>query len=751
MSQLLRELNDEQRAAVQAVDGPVLIFAGAGSGKTRVLTYRIAYMVRELGIPPHQILAVTFTNKAAEEMIARIQQLIGNSARRLWAGTFHSVCARILRMDGERIGVPRNFVVFDEGDQLSLVKEALSRLNYDPQQFKPADVLTAISRLKNELVTPDRLRGQAKGMFEQVVRQVFRIYQRMLEENRALDFDDLLLRTVELFEKCSDVLERWQDRFRYILVDEYQDINFAQYRFLHLLAAKHRNICVVGDDDQSIYGWRGANVELILRFHEDYPDAKIFRLERNYRSTRRILECANAVISHNKRRAEKRLWTDREDGPPAVVYQAVNDEDEAEWVAELIARKIDWEDRQPGDFAILYRVNAMSRRFEEALMRRGIPYKIVGGVRFYERAEIKDVIAYLRVLHNPADNVSLRRIINRPPRGIGEKTIQAVEQTARAQGLSLLEACRAAATDGTLRPQQRQALADFVALIDELRDLAQGAKISELVKAVAERTGYLRWLRQSSRADQQMRADNVEEFVNVAREFELKHPEAGLEQFLEHLALMSDIDEAGELGNQVALMTLHSAKGLEFPIVIITGLEEGTFPHERSMGDETEIEEERRLCYVGITRAMDELYMTWAQSRMVYGERRPMKASRFLMELPEEHVVFEGRAPLMEAAAAREEMLDSSGRIDLVAMLDEASKRSAGDSVAVQAARAEPAQEQAAELQLAPGDKVRHPVFGVGTVVAVKNDGRRAEVQVAFDGRGIKRLAPEYAKLEKIE
>ncbi|MCX7598884.1 MAG: UvrD-helicase domain-containing protein, partial [Armatimonadetes bacterium] len=766
-------LNPQQREAAIAVDGPVLIFAGAGSGKTRVLTYRLAYLVRYVGVPPQEILAVTFTNKAADEMKARIAQLVGERAALVTAGTFHSICARLLRIDGEAIGVPRNFVVFDEGDQLSLVRAALSALNYDPKLYKPADVLNAISRAKNELLGPEEYRKSAKGPFEKVVAAVYRRYQAALAENRALDFDDLINKAVELLQTQPAILEKWQRRWRYILVDEYQDINDAQYRFVHLLASGHRNICVVGDDDQSIYGWRGANVTLILRFHQDYPEAKVVYLEQNYRSTKKILECANAVIAHNEARAPKKLWTANSEGENVTVYGAINETEEAEWTVEVI-RDLVSQGRRYGDVAILYRTNAMSRHFEEALMEAGVPYRIVGGVRFYDRAEIKDVVAYLRVAHNPNDNVSAQRILMRPPRGIGEKTAALVSGLAGGQGISLLEACRRLAQDERIRPGARHALADFVGLIEYLTAQAETASVSAMARLAVEKTGYLAWLQGSSSAEQLSRAENVQEFVSLAADYEERHPHARLPDFLEYVALMSDIDEAGEIGNQVALMTLHSAKGLEFPVVVMVGLEEGTFPHERSLGTPAEEQEERRLCYVGMTRAKELLYLTYCRYRTIYGTRTPRVPSRFLADLPPTVVTWVGERPDSTRRAGIPEPLAPSGlsvgpvvrvregKLDLVSLVDSARKRREGR---VAPATAEPkrviqptseptpasnADKTGSARHLHPGAKVRHHKFGEGTVFSVEGEGNDAVITVIFASAGIRKLAAQYARLEML-
>jgi DNA helicase-2/ATP-dependent DNA helicase PcrA len=759
MTTILDGLNPHQRVAASTTEGPVLIFAGAGSGKTRALTYRIAYMVREAAIAPERVLAVTFTNKAADEMKYRIADLVGEMARRIWAGTFHSVCARILRIDGEALGIPNNFVVFDEGDQQALVRQALVDANYDTKQYKPADVLNAISRAKNEMLGPDAYRRTAKGPFEKVVSAVYHRYEAGLMDNRALDFDDLIGKTVELFETRPDILDKWQERFRYILVDEYQDINNAQYRFVSLLAAKHRNICVVGDDDQSIYGWRGANVGLILRFRTDYPDAQVIYLEQNYRSSSKILRAANAVIAQNKTRASKQLWTNNPEGEDVTVYQAVNETEEAEWVVGLIS-KLAGPRKRYGDFAVLYRTNSMSRSFEEALIEARIPYRIVGGVRFYERAEVKDLICYLRVIHNPRDSVSAHRIVARPPRGIGEKTAERAEQMTSGTGLSFLEACARLVDNEELRTAARHALHDFVELIDYLRSEAGRGSLSNLAKLVAEKTGYLAWLRASSRADQQARAENVEEFVNLAAEYERRHPDADLAMFLEHMALMSDIDEAGELGNQVALMTLHSAKGLEFPVVVVVGLEDGIFPHERSMGSEPEIEEERRLCYVGITRAMEQLYLTYSSCRRIYGELKAMRPSRFLRDLPAEGVRVLSMSGLgldfrepPPPGQVSEDQAPRPKQIDLISLVDGARRMQSGK--AAKAAGSKPAATEPAEgagpTAVRPGDKVLHNKFGEGTVFSVEGAGDDAVITVIFKQAGIRKLSAQYARLEHVE
>ncbi len=779
---LLDELNEEQREAAETIEGPVLIFAGAGSGKTRALTYRIAHMIKGRNIPPERILAVTFTNKAADAMKERIDRLIGKQAKGVWAGTFHSMCARILRIDGAKIGIPAEYSIFDEADQLAVVKDVLARSeravedavrtarakdaeeqDEDQREWTARDVLDEISSAKNELMGPDEYRRTRKGRFEQKVAIVYRQYQDRLERNKALDFDDLLMKTVELLDKEEGVREKYQRRFRYVLVDEYQDINHAQFRFVQLLAEKHGNLCVVGDDDQSIYGWRGANVRIILDFQEHFPDAKVIKLERNYRSTGKIIECAWEVIRQNENRADKRLWTHNPPGDNLVLYEAINEEEEAEWVAQTIADQVKRKLARYGDYAVLYRVNAMSRNFEQELARLGMPYEIIGGVRFYERAEIKDAIAYLRAIFNPADDLSLRRIINRPRRGIGDTTVGELTSIAMRDQVPLLDACRIFAADEDRRPRARHAVRDFYDMMARLRARAEHASLRDLVRAVVEDTDMIGALKASGNAEDAGRVENLQEFVTVAASFERRNPEAGLAEFLEHIALISDIDQAEELDGAVSLMTLHSAKGLEFPVVFIVGMEQGMFPHERSMGDEFEMEEERRLCYVGMTRAEKMLYLSHAFHRTVFGETRRQIASRFLSDLPEELV--DRRQQLSEASQPRmlvseEKVLEEptgGRRLDVTEILARAKRRATAaaaeeDQGEETAAVAETEQSESDQVPVfATGDNVKHPKFGRGTVVTTKGEGTKAIVTVAFrDGGGVKKLVAAQAKLTKV-
>lgn len=634
----LSTLNMEQLEAVLHKDGPLLVFAGAGSGKTRVITYRIANLIYEHGIPPHHILAVTFTNKAANEMKERLQHLLSGRVRGLWVGTFHAICARILRESGRALDIPPNFLVYDDSDQLEVIRQVLIDLNLDEKQFNPRAISNAISRAKERLITPEGYREQAHDFFERIVASVYPRYQEYLRSANALDFDDLICKVIELFENHPLVLARYQDQFRYILVDEYQDVNYAQYVLVRLLAEAHRNLCVVGDDDQAIYSFRGAEVELILRFEQDFPDARVVKLERNYRSTQPILDLAFKVVSQNTVRAPKRLWTDRSEGMPVTLTTTLDEEEEARLVAEYIQREVVRGTRQYGDFTILYRTNAQSRAFEQRLMRERIPYRIVGSLRFFDRKEIKDLVAYLRLLTNPDDSVSLLRIINVPPRRIGDQTIKTLQAYAAEKGISLYRALTEWGFLDQLAPKTQQAVGGFVALIENLRAFAEQASLTDITRRVLERSGYLAWLEQRQDAESVDRAGNLREFVNVVAKYEQslteseEQPETPLIGFLQYLSLMSDLDSLEERSDRVVMMTLHAAKGLEFPVVFLVGVEQGLLPHALCETPR-EIEEERRLCYVGMTRAKDELHMTYTQQRSYYGSRRASIPSPFLKAL----------------------------------------------------------------------------------------------------------------------
>ncbi|MGC8666670.1 MAG: DNA helicase PcrA [Chthonomonadales bacterium] len=726
---LLASLNPQQREAVLHGDGPLLIFAGAGSGKTRVLTHRVAYLIAAGKAHPRNILAVTFTNKAAGEMRERIASIVGEASRHIWIGTFHATCARILREAGDAIGLERDFVVYDDGDQVTLVREALGQLQIDDKKFAPRAILSLISRAKERLVPPEEFGKHYQGFVERVAERVYDLYNQKLRLNRALDFDDLLFYAVRLFQQRPDILQRYQERFRYILVDEYQDVNYAQYLLLTLLAAKHRNLCVVGDDDQSIYMFRGADVGLILQFERDYPDARVVKLEQNYRSTGTILDAAHAVVSRNQSRKDKRLWTNNPRGCPLTVKEADNEQDEAEFVVRTIWDAVRARRRTYGDFAVLYRTNAQSRAFEEVFLTFRVPYRIVGGVRFYERKEVKDIVAYLRVLHNPRDAVSLKRILNVPSRGIGPATLAILEKTAEATSQPLWDALLGSAQIAELSARQRSALSSFVDLVTHLRDLAPNATVTDLTTELLNKTHYLSDLEAHSGADAQSRSENVQEFLTVTTRFDAESDDRSLAAFLEQVSLVSDLDTLDARADAVTLMTLHSAKGLEFPVVFLVGLEEGVFPHARAMNSDRELEEERRLCYVGITRAKEELYLTHAYRRTLFGTISYNPRSRFLNDIPPE---------LYGMPASVRAQSGSSSKVSAAAKLWV-------DRVP------SPREEQQGAVSFRPGQKVRHHTFGTGIVLSAENVNGDLQVSVAFPAPvGIKKLMQSFAKLQAV-
>src|SRR2546426_120303 len=703
---LFQDLNPPQREAVTHPGGPLLILAGAGSGKTRVLAYRVAYLLRHQSIAPARILAVTFTNKAANEMRERVDRLVGAAvARAICIGTFHPICSRILRRNGARVGVGRTFLIFDEDDQRAVIRQCLKDLGLDERRFPPAVLLALIDHAKNEGVDHLAYAERANGWYEEVVARVFNAYQRTLREQNALDFDDLLLEVVRLFGEAADVKEEYQDRFQHVLVDEYQDTNRAQYLIIRTLAEKHRNICVVGDDDQSIYRWRGADVRNILEFEQDYLDATIVKLEQNYRPPKPTLQAAGEVIQHTPRRHRKALWTANPAGEPIVLYEAFDGHDEARFVVDEIARLRDG--LRYRDFVVLYRTNAQSRLFEEQCLRAGIPYTIVGGVRFYERKEIRDIIAYLRLALVPADDASLTRIINVPRRGIGDVSFGRLEAYARGHGLSVLEAmARPEALEDLPKAAQRTA-AELVDLVARLRDRASRVRTTDLIDAAIVETGYQAMLEAEGTDEAYSRLENLRELVTVAKEFEDVTGEEGLNAFLQHLALVTDLDTWQEQVDRVTLMTLHSAKGLEFAVVFLAGLEEGLFPHARALEEAEGLEEERRLCYVGMTRAKQRPDLSYARSRPTVARTSPGVPSRFLEEVPAELVTRPTPAP--PAVTWTEEERDIPS--------------------------------------FAVGDHVRHASFGEGRVLGVEGEGVRAVVTVQF-AQGVKRLALGYAPLE---
>ncbi|HSV72490.1 MAG TPA: DNA helicase PcrA [Chthonomonadales bacterium] len=735
-SRLLKGLNPQQREAVTYGDGPLLVFAGAGSGKTRVLTHRVAHLLAERGLSPRSILAVTFTNKAAGEMRDRIESLVGDRGRAMWVGTFHATCARMLRESGESIGIPRGFTVYDDGDQMSVVRECLSELNIDSQRFAPRSVLSRISRAKEKLQTPEEFSRAAGDYAEQLCARVYALYEEKLVRSRALDFDDLLLRAVRLLERDPEALDRYQSRFGHLLVDEYQDVNYAQYRFLRLLAARHQNLCVVGDDDQSIYMFRGADVSIILQFERDYPNARVIKLEQNYRSTGAILAAAHAVVSNNRSRREKRLWTEQGRGALITRHEAESEQDEALFVLRRILDGIA-AGRRPADYAILYRTNAQSRVFEEAFLAYRTPYRIVGGVRFYERKEIKDVCAYLRAIHNPDDSVSLRRIINVPTRSIGGTTIGALDALAQRARVSLWEACRGVDEIEGIGARARKAVLGFVSMIEGLREAAAstGASVSAIASLILDRTGLLVELEADRSGEGQARAENVREFLTVTARYEAESANATLGNFLEQVALVSDIDSVDLSADAVTLMTLHSAKGLEFASVFVVGLEEGIFPHMRSLESERELEEERRLCYVGITRAREELCLTHAYRRTLYGQTMVNPPSRFLREVPPGLFVgcqSRGRAQHGRPGTGQDRALWTEP--DAQRDLDARRARLQGHGATFRT-----------------GQKVRHDTFGVGVVLSAERVDEDEQVSVAFPSVGVKKLLQSFARLAPVK
>jgi DNA helicase II / ATP-dependent DNA helicase PcrA len=738
---LLDDLNPAQRAAVEHAGSPLLIVAGAGSGKTRVLTYRIAHLLAHRGAQPGEILAITFTNKAAGEMKDRVAQLVGPRARAMWVSTFHSMCVRILRAEHKTLGLKSTFSIYDQADSQRLMTMVCRDLDLDPKRYPARGLLTQVSNLKNELVDPDEWAAKATSGIEKVLAEAYTAYQTRLRQAHALDFDDLIMTTVGLLQAFPAAAEHWRRRFRHVLVDEYQDTNHAQYVLVRELVGPAggelppAELAVVGDADQSIYAFRGASIRNILEFERDYPDATTILLEQNYRSTQTILSAANAVISRNANRKPKNLWSDAGAGHKIVGYVADNEHDEAAWVAGEIDRLSDTEDVQPADVAVFYRTNAQSRVFEEVFIRVGLPYKVVGGVRFYERREVRDMLAYLRLIANTTDVVSLRRILNTPRRGIGDRAEACVEALSARERIPYGEALERADEAPGIAPRSAAAIKDFVALMTELRAVStgEGNGPAAVLEAVIDRTSYLRELEASDDPQDESRVDNVRELVSVAREYEQTRGDAGatLEDFLEQVALVADADaipDADGNGGVVTLMTLHTAKGLEFPVVFLTGMEDGVFPHLRTLGDPQELEEERRLAYVGITRARRRLFVSRAVTRSAWGQPSYNPASRFLDEVPEELIDWERSEPRRQPPA--------QARVAATALARGTLKGGAGN-------RPIPV------LDL--GDKVNHDAFGLGTVVAVRGDAEKAQAQIDFGADiGPKWLLLRYAPLEKL-
>ena len=744
---LMQGLNEPQQRAVACLQGPLLIVAGAGSGKTRVLTFRIANLL-EHGVPPYRILAITFTNKAAREMRERVDALIGDAAQDVWLSTFHSFCARFLRMELEHYGrYAKNFVIYDAADSKGLIRECLKELNIDEKHTAPGAVQAHISDAKNRLLDVAAFTAQATDFFAEQVAKIYALYQSKLQENNALDFDDLLMLTVELLTKNEELRTKYQKKFQYILVDEYQDTNGAQYAITKLLAAEHRNICVVGDADQSIYGWRGADMRNIMNFEKDYPKATVILLEQNYRSTKNILAAANAVIENNLTRKKKELWTDNPTGDRITIYEGATEKNEASYIVREVERLHTMFHVKYGDIAVLYRTNAQSRNIEEAFYATGVPYAMVGSVRFYDRREIKDIIAYLRVIYNPRDTLSLLRIINVPRRGLGPTSIARMMETAEEYRISLFEVITDAqllSMIPKLSAKVKLALEEFAAMVFTFMGQLGTRPIHEIVEDVIETSGYAAALEEEKKEDNRDRLENLREFISVAKNFDdgAAEGENGLADFLAQIALISDVDQTEQSDGTVTLMTFHAAKGLEFPAVFMAGMEEGLFPHSRTLLDDTEIEEERRTCYVGITRAERRLYLTYARQRTIYGRTEMSRPSRFLAEIPEELVehkeadFFSGT----DLRAPSNIWSERSTRTERKRYMPPPQHTAADGSVI----------RPDASAAFQAGDAVRHSKWGDGRIVAISGSGEDAELSIAFPGEGIKKFVQKYAPILKL-
>ena len=750
-----KKLNERQLAAVNHINGPLLIVAGAGSGKTSVLTSRIAYLI-EQGVRPWEILAITFTNKAAAEMKKRVFEIVGPQASQIWLSTFHAFCAKFLRLEVEASGwYSRHFTIYDESDIKMLLRQCMKELDVPERQFPVGSVVGTISNAKNQLLTPEQFSQQASDFYQQRVARIFELYQKKLLANNAMDFDDLLNVAVRLLEQFPAILEKYQQRFRYILVDEYQDTNHTQYVLTRMLAARHRNLCVVGDADQSIYGWRGADIRNILDFEKDYPEAAIIKLEQNYRSTQSILDAANALIDNNTGRKPKNMWTENPAGDSLQLHVAGDQREESRYVVEQIERLHVVQRLPYGGMAVLYRTNAQSRVVEEAFLKQGIPYTIVGGVRFYDRKEIKDMLAYLRVVQNPADSVSFRRIVNVPKRGVGETSLGHLQAAADRAGLSLLEMVDRIQTVSELGARAKGPLTELARLLSRFRQYAATESVADLITRILKESGYLSELEQEGTPEAQSRVENLQELLSVAREFGLEADEEdSLEAFLNHVSLVSDIDSAELATDRVTLMTLHSAKGLEFPVVFLVGMEEGLFPHFRTLSNSEEIEEERRLCYVGITRAQQQVFLTRAQCRMIYGETQSNRPSRFLAEIPPD--LLENKQNRQKAQMQYGERTSygtDGGATSQNPLRDGPPKRfSSKESILMRPMKPEQPNLAAdvPKTDWKVGDKAMHGKWGVGTVVEVRGSGENQDVKIAFPEQGIKSLAVKFAPIQKV-
>ncbi len=768
--ELINGLNDKQKEAVLATDGPCLVIAGAGSGKTKVLTHKIAYDI-ESGIKPWNILAITFTNKAANEMKERIEKLIGDAAKDLWMGTFHSICVRILRRYIDRIGYKTDFVIFDTSDQKTLIKECLKTLKVDDKIFTDRGVLSEISNGKNEMLEPKAYGVKYAGDFrKKTIGEIYELYQRRLRENNAIDFDDIINFTIKILSENPDVLDYYTEKFKYILVDEYQDTNKAQFTLVSLLASKYGNVTAVGDNDQGIYSFRGADISNILNFERDFPGTRIIKLEQNYRCTGNILKAANAVIKHNENKYDKKLWTENEEGHLPCIYCGEDEYDEGRYIVEQINHLKTEEYYKNSDFTILYRMNAQSRAIEDILMREGIPYKVIGGLKFYERKEIKDIIAYLRLIHNSADNLSLKRIINEPKRGIGKTSIEQIQEISDKTGNSMYEIIRNAQEYGLTRVFSNSR--DFIEQIEYLKSKKDELKISDLIKETLNKTGYTKALENENSVEAETRIENLEEFLTVAIEFEEESADNTLAEFLENITLSSDIDGMEDQDDLVTLMTLHSAKGLEFPVVFLVGMEEGIFPGYKTIGEPQALEEERRLFYVGITRAKQYLYLTCAKHRTIFGSTSYNQVSRFVKEIPEE--LLEGYAEVVERKSVdKEEFKDygyrwsyGKGQTVKTFKMSEEDKSAVAKTIGEQGTKSEyqyrtaesflnsiKQNNQTNDVDLSKyqvGQRVYHKKFGEGTITKLEQEGNDVKVDLEFDKAGHKRLMAKFAGLEII-
>ena len=787
MQEILKELNDKQYEAVVNTEGPCLVIAGAGSGKTKVLTHKIAYILEQNKAKPWEILAITFTNKAANEMKERIGALVGDVSKDMWVGTFHSICVKILRRFIDRIGFDSSFIIFDTSDQKTLIKNCIKDLQMDDKLFTERSVQSEISNAKNEMLEPEEYAARANGEYRKgKIAEVYELYQKRLKENNAIDFDDIINYTIKIFMENPDVIEYYSNKFKYVLVDEYQDTNKAQFTLITLLASIHGNITVVGDNDQGIYSFRGADITNILNFEKDFPGTKIIKLEQNYRCTGNILKVANAVIKNNEVKYEKKLWTENETGCLPMIYSADNEYDEGSFIVEQIERLKREEYYKYSDFAVLYRMNSQSRALEDILRREDIPYKIIGGLKFYERKEIKDIIAYLRLIQNPADNLSLKRIINEPKRGIGKTSLDRIEEIANTNGISMYSVIKEAETYGLNRVYLKTR--EFIDTIEDLRSKANDIKISDLIKLTLKKTGYIKALEAENTLEAQNRVENLEEFLTVAIEFEDEFAENTLSEFLEGITLSSDIDNLEETQDSVTLMTLHSAKGLEFPVVFLVGMEEGIFPGHQSIGEPKELEEERRLCYVGITRAKHNLFLTCSKKRTIFGSTSYNPVSRFINEIPKELLdgydeAFESTDDSMfEDSSYKWTYGGSTGKETLGGKIKSYLFNKNEPAVAAKSVGINPTQNagvgstnsssntgfqfRTAESflnsltskktttvdlsQYEVGQRVYHKKFGEGTIKALEPEGEDIKVDIAFDKVGNKRLMAKYAGLEII-